>query len=384
MSSLNQKQKNTIMTGMSCVVCLMGVMVVSKLIEKSSSEQTVTTPSQWERPKQVTPAAIGFSGSVLGALLQEPEDRPEEVQSPYQSLDTLVASSKETIEEEPVVEKVEEIKIWEAPAWFVQESSEIHWILDELDSQTPKYAKGPKVKARSAFIVDLDSGEVLWEKAPDTRRAVASLTKVMSSLTLSWQDPDLEKEVCLDQTIHSGFPGARTRLSSTDCTSGWDVMGAALVSSDNGAAYSYPLIVDQSHEEFASHMNEVAQELGMTQSEFVDPAGVNDENISTARDLTKMAIVAAFDPNVSIPASSSRWHATISGEEKLYSTTNVAKSRAEFLLAKTGYTHTARAGFTGVYQKNGRRIAFTVLGGWYPSTRNRDIVKVMNWVASHP
>lgn len=362
----------------------MSIAVGSKLIDKLSSEQTVTPPSQWERPKQQERTPIGFSGSVLGALLQEPTARPKPDESPYQDLDTLVASSREALEKQPKTLEIDHRKNWETPEWFRRESQEIHWIIDELDVEVPKYAKGPKIKARSAFIVDIDSGEVLWHKAPDTRRAVASLTKVMSSLTLSRQEVDLEKEVCLDQTISTGFPGAKTRLSASDCTTGWDVMGAALVSSDNGAAYAYPLIADQSHEQFSMHMNEVAQDIGMTQSEFVDPAGVNDENISTARDLTKMAIVAAFDDNVSIPSSSTHWYAQISGQEKVYHTTNVAKSRAEFLLAKTGYTHTARAGFTGVYQKNGRRIAFTILGGWYPSTRNRDIVTVMDWVERHP
>ena len=368
---------------MSCVVCLMSVVVGSKLVEKISSPEVLTTPSQWEKPKEIAPVSIGVSTSVLGMLLQDPQTQwknrkaaqlPTEIEAEPVA---LVASLQEVAPEMDV-----EPKDWETPAWFQQESSEIHWILDELDSQIPKYSKGPKIKSRAAFIVDLDSGEVLWQKSPDTRRAVASLTKVMSSLTLSWQEPDLEKEVCLNHTIHSGFSGARTRLSASDCVNGWDVMGAALMSSDNGAAYSYPLILDQSHEEFAMHMNEVAEQLGMTQSEFVDPAGVNDENISTARDLTKMAIVAAFDSKVSIPASSSEWHVQLGDDEEVYSTTNIAKSKADFLLAKTGYTHTARAVFTGVYQQNGRRIAFTVLGGWYPSIRNRDVISVMDWVAT--
>ena len=388
MSSLNNKQKNMILTSMSCVVCLMSIVVGSKLVEKLSSPEVLTTPSQWEKPKQIAPASIGVSTSVLGMLLQDPQTQwknRKAAQPSETEAEAVVASFQEGIPEMEAVSEVEsEPKVWETPAWFQQESSEIHWILDELDSQTPKYSKGPKIKSRTAFIVDLDSGEVLWQKSPDTRRAVASLTKVISSLTLSWQDPDLETEVCLDHTLHSGFPGARTRLSASDCVSGWDVMGAALVSSDNGAAYAYPLIVDQSHEEFAMHMNEVAEELGMTESEFVDPAGVNDENISTARDLTKLAIVAAFDSKVSIPASASTWHIKIGDNEEVYSTTNVARSKANFLLAKTGYTHTARAGFTGVYQQNGRRIAFTILGGWYPSVRNRDMITVMNWVAKHP
>jgi len=212
---------------------------------------------------------------------------------------------------------------------------------------------------------------------------VASLTKVMSSVTLSLEGADLDEELCVDKSIAPGWQGAGTRLKEGDCTTGWDLMGASLVSSDNGAAFAYPLVAGQLHSDFVSSMNDVAQKLGMSQSEFQDPAGIYDENISTARDITKAAIIGAFDPNVSIPASSKEWVATYNETEHRYRSTNKAKSRAEFLLAKTGYTDTARAGFTGVYQKDGRRIAFTVFGAWYPSRRDADVAKLMDWVSRH-
>lgn len=272
------------------------------------------------------------------------------------------------------------------PTWLDMDVRSTDWDLDFMrEGQPEKYVKGPRLHSKSAFIVDLDSGEVLWSKAPDTRRAAASVTKVLASLTLAEQDVDLDSVVCTDHRIRTGIAGAGTRVGVGDCATGWDFMGAALVSSDNGAAFSFPLLVDEEMSHFAASMNQMAENLGMTQSSFVDSAGIYDDNISTARDLTKASIVAAYHPDVSIAASAKSWTAKIGDDTEHYTTTNRAAGRTNFLLAKTGFTYTARANFTGVYQEiDGRRIAFTILGAWNPSRRTQDINKVIDWVRQHP
>ncbi len=259
------------------------------------------------------------------------------------------------------------------------------WDMTFLDEGQPvKYSTGLKLHSRTAFIVDLDSGEILYEKAADARRPSASVTKVLASLTLANKDVDLDREICTDHRIRTGINGAVTRVAIGDCGTGWDFMGAALVSSDNGAAFAFPLVADEELFMFAHDMNQLALDLGMTQSEFVDPAGIYDDNISTARDLTRASIAAAFHPIVSIPGSAKRWAAEIGKDVEHYVTTNRAAGRANFLLAKTGYTNTARANFTGVYEdRNGRRIAFTIMGAWNPRRRTTDINRIIDWVRQH-
>ena len=91
---------------------------------------------------------------------------------------------------------------------------------------------------------------------------------------------------------------------------------------------------------FTHDMNQMALDLGMSQSEFVDPAGIYDGNISTAR-LTRASIAAAFRPVVSIPGSAKQWAAQIGDETKHYVTTNKTAGRVEFSTRKTGFTNTA-------------------------------------------
>ena len=74
-----------------------------------------------------------------------------------------------------------------------------------MDEGNPvKYDRGPKLDSRSAIIVDLDSGEILYEKVADTRRPAASVTKVLASLTLADKGVDLDAEVCTDSRIRTG------------------------------------------------------------------------------------------------------------------------------------------------------------------------------------
>ena len=258
------------------------------------------------------------------------------------------------------------------------------WDLAFMDEGNPvAYSHGPKLHSRSAIIVDLDSGEILYEKAADTRRSAASVTKVLASLVLADKGVDLDAEVCTDHRIRTGISGAVTRVKVGACATGWDFMGAALVSSDNGAAFAFPMVADEELFMFTHDMNQMALDLGMSQSEFVDPAGIYDGNISTARDLTRASIVAAFHPVVSIPGSAKQWSAQIGDETKHYVTTNKTAGRVNFLLAKTGFTNTARANFTGVYQDRGRRIAFTILGSWNTSRRTKDLNRIIDWVRQH-
>ena len=86
--------------------------------------------------------------------------------------------------------------------WDLGFMDEVVWISTQ---------KGPSCIPRP-FVVDLDSGEVLWSKAPDTRRSAASVTKVLASLVLAEKDVDLDAVVCTDHRIRTGIAGAVTRV----------------------------------------------------------------------------------------------------------------------------------------------------------------------------
>jgi D-alanyl-D-alanine endopeptidase (penicillin-binding protein 7) len=274
--------------------------------------------------------------------------------------------------------------VYETPAWFPADDIAALAVLDQL-SDGPARTGGPlRLASRAAFVWDLDAGRLLLSKNADDMRPVASLTKVVAALTVSSLDADLDAPVCLDGTTRSGWPGAASKLKRGACVSGWDLLGAALVKSDNGAAYALPHVADTPHYVFVARMNSVARELAMDQSAFADPSGADDDNLSTARDMTRAIIALAEHPELGPIASAPSWllEDQAEGTTRQLITTNelIGRADTDILAAKTGYTDTARYCFTGVFRlANGRTVAVTTLGAGRNRDRWADLRAILAW-----
>lgn len=273
---------------------------------------------------------------------------------------------------------------WTPPVWFPDGSREELWVLDGMNAE-PENTRPPRgFRSKAAFVYDLDSGRVLLDYRADDRRPVASLTKLVSALAVVSDGASLDDEVCLDRSMYPSWPGAGTRLKFNRCTAGWDLLGAALVRSDNGAALALPAVSDLPLAPFVDRMNEVSRDLGMEMSSFADPSGVQDENLSTARDMTRAVAAAAMHPVLAPIASAPYWDVEYTdGLRKRMLSTNrlLSEKGIEVLAAKTGYTDTARHCFSAVVRtRSGRTVALTTLGARRGRYRWYDVDDLIRWV----
>jgi D-alanyl-D-alanine endopeptidase (penicillin-binding protein 7) len=271
---------------------------------------------------------------------------------------------------------------WLHPTWFPDVLD-----VDALASMggDPAVADGPSLRSRSAFVFDLDAGRVLFEKNADVVRPVASLTKMVSALTLMSTEPDLETGLCVGAAQYPTRSGARSRLSTGDCMVGWDVLGAALVASDNRGAYALAAIAGLDMDDFVARMNEVSEDLGMDHSSWSDPSGLEDENLSTARDIARATVAIAAHPVLSVVATAPFWDLHRTNRDsvrRLFSTDHLlGRDDLDVLAAKTGYTDTARYCFSTVVQTpDGRRLAVTLLGAEGKLSRWADMDRILRWV----
>ncbi len=269
---------------------------------------------------------------------------------------------------------------WVRPTWFPA-VSDVE-ALPTLSERGP--TQGPKLRARSAIVYDLDTGRVLFEKNADNVRPVASITKLVSALALVSLAPNLEDEMCVSAAQYPSRSGARSRLSTGDCLRGWDLLGAALVASDNRAAIGLAAAAGTDVEDFVRQMNVVSTELGMDHSTWTDPSGLEDENLSTARDIARATIAVAAHPTLSLVASAPFWDVEREGRNtrRLFSTDRLAgREDVSIEAAKTGYTDTAKYCFTTALQtEDGRRLVVTLLGADGKLTRWADMNRVLSWV----
>lgn len=269
---------------------------------------------------------------------------------------------------------------WVAPEWL-RATPDVAAVA-EMDRHGPR--RGPPVRSRSAFVFDVDAGEVVFEKNADDVRPVASLTKLVSALALASAEPDLDASFCVGAAQYPTRSGARSRLSTGDCVSGWDVLGAALVASDNRAAYGLVAASGLDYDDFVSRMDEVSASLGMRHSSWSDPSGLEDENLSTARDMARATVAVAAHPVLSIAASAPFWdlHRENHREPRRLFTTDRLSGRDDLLVyaAKTGYTDTARYCFTSMVEtRAGNRLVVTLLGAEGRNTRWADVSRILSW-----
>jgi len=253
--------------------------------------------------------------------------------------------------------------------------------LPELDRTGPH--TGPTVHSRAAMVFDLDQGRVIFERRADERRPVASLTKMVTALSLMSTRPDLHGQTCIGIEQRPTRSGARSKLNTGDCASGWDYLGAALVASDNRAAYALAAVGGLSVDDMVGRMNEVSGDLDMTGSSWTDPSGLEDENLSTARDIAKATIALASVPELRLAASAPSWELlrTDAPPRRLGSTDRLL-GRSDLLVevAKTGYTDTARYCLSTLVQTpRGRRLVISLLGANGKETRWADALRIVQW-----
>ena len=267
---------------------------------------------------------------------------------------------------------------WVPPDWVAGTDA---LALPDLDRPGPR--TGPTVHSRSALVYDLDRGQVLFEQRADARRPVASLTKMVTALSLMSTQPDLQAEHCIGIEQRPTRNGARSRLNTGDCATGWDYLGAALVASDNRAAYALAETGGLSVDDMVRHMNEVSAQLDMTQSSWTDPSGLEDENLSTARDIAKATIALSSVPTLQLVASAPSWDLlrTDRPPRRLGSTDLLLGRRdLQVVVAKTGYTDTAHYCLSTIVQTpRGRRLVISLLGATGKRTRWADALRVVAW-----
>ena len=148
----------------------------------------------------------------------------------------------------------------------------------------------PGVSAKSYILMDAGTGTVLAERNPDEQMLIASTTKIMTAaLVLEESDPDALVEI---RPEHVGIEGSSMYLRAGEEVTVRDLLYGLMLASGNDAAVALAYHIAGGIPEFARRMNEKAGEIGMTNSHFVNPHGLDAEgHYATARD---MAILTAW------------------------------------------------------------------------------------------
>lgn len=161
-----------------------------------------------------------------------------------------------------------------------------------------------ELASSKALIINQNTGEVIYAKNTSQMTPIASITKLMTAMVMLDAEQSLDEEIYVSAEDVDYLKGTRSRLSVGSRLTRSDMLQLALMASENRAAsalaHNYPGGVMT----FVKAMNIKARELGLKNTHFADPTGLDSDNVSTAEDLAKMVSAAYRYPEIRLATTS--------------------------------------------------------------------------------
>ena len=231
------------------------------------------------------------------------------------------------------------------------------------------------ISAKSILITDLGSGEVLLAKNDTAQRSIASITKMMTVITILEAQQDLYEllEIQRLRTMGTHIPPNIKYLPRDK------IIELAMVSSDNTAAYNLCYHYVGGYNNCIINMNEIARRWGLHNTEFVDPTGLHNQNVSSADDLAKIL-------NHSLSYSYLKYNGALLSTDinynksklNLLNTNKLLSVRNDILVTKTGWITASGGCIAMIVVKHAKKFAVIILGSQNTRTRLTEANQLIN------
>lgn len=251
----------------------------------------------------------------------------------------------------------------------------------EVNAEELKLAES----AKSAIMIEVSTGEILFEKNAHEKLPPASMTKMMSMLLIvesvekgliSW-----DEMVTVSENA-SGMGGSQILLETNEKMSVDDLFKGIAVASGNDAVVAMAEKIAGTEDEFVKMMNNRAKELGLTDTEFKNPHGLDEANhYSSAYDMAMIAKELVKHPKVLEYTSIYEDYLREDTDRKIWlvNTNKLVRFYEGVDGLKTGYTETAGYCITTTAKKNDMRIITVVMGEPDSKTRNAETTAMLDY-----
>lgn len=224
-------------------------------------------------------------------------------------------------------------------------------------------APGPEVSAKSAILVDANTGKVLYSKNDEAKRPVASTQKLLTALLVA-EAGNLDKRVEIEATDTNCEP-TKIYVKPGQSYTRLQLLNALLVKSGNDVARTLARDNAGSVSAFADKMTQRVRSLGGTSSNFENPNGLPAQGqYSTARDMARVARMAYRNPTLREIMRTKNYNFRFNSGNvvPLRNTNRVLRTYSFCNGMKTGYTDLAGHCLISSGSYNGRDVIAVVLG----------------------
>ena len=231
--------------------------------------------------------------------------------------------------------------------------------------------------AKSAILIEASTGEVLFEKNADERLVPASMTKMMSMLVIieAIENGDLKwnQEIQVSENA-SSMGGSQILLETGEKMSVRDLFKGVAIASGNDAVVALAEAVAGTEDAFVQKMNDKAKELGLKNTNFKNPHGLDTANhYSSARDMKHEKVLeftSVYEDYLRENTDRKIW---------LVNTNKLVRFYDGVDGLKTGFTEGAGYCLTATAKKDGMRVIAVVMGEADSKTRNQEVSEMLDY-----
>ena len=242
------------------------------------------------------------------------------------------------------------------------------------------------LKSSVALVIDQDTNEVVVSKNSEAVLPIASLTKLMTAMVMVEAKLPMNDTVTVTPEDVDTEKNSTSRLTVGTALTRGELLHLALMSSENRAAHALGRTFPGGLMAFVSAMNTKARSLGMADTRYVDPTGLNSGNQSSARDLVSL-VKAAYQQPLIRELSTSHEHAVRLGTRQVQfrNTNSLVRNPAwDIGLQKTGYIVEAGRCLVMQAQMSGRKFIMVFLDSTGKYSRQADAERVRRWIQTAP
>ncbi|MGB8656471.1 MAG: serine hydrolase [Candidatus Zixiibacteriota bacterium] len=239
-----------------------------------------------------------------------------------------------------------------------------------------------RIKSEAAVVLDATKGEVLFEKNMEKALPIASLSKLMTALVFLETNPNLNDTASINVADAEGAGWSQLKIKEIFTLN--DLLHASLMSSNNRATRTLARSCGLSSGEFVARMNQKAKKIGLQNTVFFEPTGLDTNNRSTALDCARLLYFAQKESTIAAITGKSTYQFCSVGKRRrphqIRSTNKLLCGSLNVKGGKTGYN--GASGFclgTLVEGKDGEEILAVVLGAPSSAARFREMKSIVEW-----
>lgn len=244
----------------------------------------------------------------------------------------------------------------------------------------------PSVNARSALVMDAQTGEVLFSKNSNMSVPIASITKLMTAVVTADARLNMSEEITLDSIDFAGAGGknSSSTLRVGDTMNRAELLLFALMKSENPAAAALARTYPGGRSAFVAAMNAKAKQLGMNSTRYAESTGLDPHNVSSARDLGILVSTASQYGLIRQFSTTPTYDFNLGYRVLKSNNTNalVRNGGWNINLSKTGFINEAGRCVVMHTTVNSRPAVVVLLGASSSQARTNDATNLLNWVAT--